>query len=103
MCFIKCVMSPGGFSGEISFAIELDSSKHAGTAPRRYFWDKDSNPLGKKVVKEGDRGFIFARILEEYDDGHVLLSIPDGEVVKVKKTQIVRSEPAQDVPIRSRS
>jgi hypothetical protein len=94
-------MSPGGFSGELAFVIALsDGTKHEGAASRRYFWTQDGHPVEKNDMKDATPGYIAVRILEE-NGKHVLLSIPDGEVVKVNKEQIVSSEPTRDVPIRS--
>ena len=101
MCFIPCKMSPGAFSGEIAFEITLeDGKKHLGLASRRYFWTENGERPGKNL-QPGTPGYIRARILEEEGKDSVLLSIPDGEVVAVKKTSIRRSERESDVPIGS--
>lgn len=101
MIFLRCEMWAGGFSGEIVFEIKVHDGKHSGTASRRYFWNKDSTPLGARQLSQKVPGFVVARIIEQEESQIVLVSIPDGEIVRIKRNQIVPAEPSPNVPVRS--
>jgi hypothetical protein len=106
MIVIPCTMFVGGFSGEIGFEIKHANGKHVGLASRRYFWKKNRKPLALEAVTDQDQGYITVRILpvrafEEKGDS-VLVSIPDGEVVSVRRTDLQRfPEPLPNVPVGS--
>ena|SRR6266700_2707057 len=104
MIGIPCTMFPGGFSGEISFEIQSAEGKHTGLASRLYFFRKNKEPVGKEAVGDKVPGYIAIRILFEQEAGSknsVLASIPDGEVVRIKKDQIQVWESAPHVPVGS--
>jgi len=104
MIGIACTMSPGAFSGEISFEIESVEGSHTGLASRLYFFKKNKEPVGKEAVGNNVPGYIVIRTLFEQETGSknsVLASIPDGEVVRVKKDQIQVLESAPHVPVGS--
>jgi hypothetical protein len=101
MIVTPCVMSPGGFSGEISFEIEVLGKPHVGVASRRYFYKENWEPLGKCEVTDKLPGFIAVRILEEEKENSFLVSVPDGEVVRVSKDKICNVGRAANVPVRS--
>ena len=98
MIGIQCVIFPGGFSGEIGFEVKHEKGEHLGLAPRRYVFDKNKQPIGDRPVGNRVRGYVAIRILQ-VEEGKVLVSIPDGEVVKIKKDQIEILESAQSVPV----
>src|SRR5438552_56134 len=97
---ISCTMLPGGFSGEIGFQMEFAGGSHIGLASRRHFWRKDRTPLGKDSVVSAEPGYVAVRVIRE-EDGDLLVSIPDGEVLKVRSDQILTLEHSPNVPVGS--
>lgn len=98
MVYIHCEVSPGAFSGELEFEIVLNGEKHHGLASRRYFLTTDFRPIGELTNKTP--GLIQGRVLNEEQGDKILVAIPDGEVVRVKKSKLVLHE-QQHVPIGS--
>lgn len=105
MMLVACQIFPGGFSGEFTFKIKLDDgTEHIGLAARQYFWSKDGKSLTQPPVT-GIEGFVTVRILDRNPDPEsTLVSIPDGEVIKIKNSRIIMiplAEPLPHVPIGS--
>ena len=99
MTYIRCKISPGAFSGELQFEITLNGSSHNGLASRRYFFSEGEQPIGQ--VTAPTDGLIVCRILTKENE-KVLVSIPDGDVIKVKPELLVSKEPP-NVSLGSRS
>jgi hypothetical protein len=98
MFYIECDVSPGAFSGELAFEIILNGEKHVGLAAKMYFFAKDGKQLGDVTTKT--KALIMARVLREEEDGEFLVSIPDGEVIRVKKDHLITSG-SKNVPVGS--
>jgi hypothetical protein len=98
MVYIRCDILPGAFSGELEFEIALNGKKHHGLASRRYFLAKDFGPIGEVTSKTP--GLIQGRVVNEEEGDKVLVAIPDGEVVRVMKSNLVLHE-QQHVPVGS--
>ena len=100
ICYIKCKMRPAGFSGEVTFEITTsEGTSHLGLASRRYLLTERGKPLSDELRGESV-GFVAARLLEEHED-ETLVSIPDGEVVSVNSSQLIRPEITTNVPVGS--
>jgi hypothetical protein len=97
--YIQCKVSPGAFSGELQFEIALNGTTHRGLASRRYFVTTDKKPMGDLTATT--TGMVLARVLTEDEDEKILVSIPDGEVVSVRKDKIVPTSEPQNVPVGS--
>jgi hypothetical protein len=105
MKLLECKIRPGGFSGELSFQVPLDDGiQHTGLAARQYFWDKDGKPVTQPPARGVD-GYVAVRILDQRpDDDSLIVSIPDGEVLKLNKDRILsipRPESIPHVPVGS--
>jgi hypothetical protein len=90
------------------FEIEqADSSgPYIGASSRLYCWHEDGRPLAldEPTADTPIAGLVAARQLKSIN-GDILVSIPDGEVIRVRINQIVprpRGSEA-DVPLESRS
>lgn len=86
---IKCLISRGGFSEERVFDLN-GSVNHQGAASRRHMWTIKGKPLdeGEPPIDRVISGLVAARILEIHGD-HALVSIPDGEVIKIPLNELV--------------
>ena len=86
------------------FKVQLaDGGEHVGTAPKQYCWKKDGKHPTEADLSTGIEGLVAARVLDE-PNGVVLVSVPDGEVVKVDRNQIPQpstEERSGHVPLRS--
>jgi hypothetical protein len=106
MTLLSCKIFPGGFSGEVSFKINQDyGSEHVGLAARQYFWDTRGQPITQPPA-QGIDGFVVVRVLdEEPNKESILVSVPDGDVIKTKKSHIFISRPQPEtqphVPVGS--
>ncbi len=104
MTYLECKIFPGGFSGELAFQLKLDDGKvYESLAPRRYFWDKNGKPVATPSAKGVD-GYLAVRILQQREEervgGRVLVSTPDGEVIKINKNRLVPyAESPPHVPV----
>lgn len=98
MVLIHCQVAPGAFSGELQFEIILNGEKHRGLAARRYVLTTERKPIGEVTTEVP--ALIYGRILSDLENGKVLVSIPDGEVVSVKMDKLVLLE-SRDVPVGS--
>ena len=82
---IQCKISRGGFSGEKVFRMQLaDGTEHVGAAPTAYCYDAQGRPLGAGGPPAPVAGLLTARIIERYEDGTCLVSVPSGEVLRVR-------------------
>src|SRR5579862_5314022 len=98
--YIECKISSGPFSGELAFRIE-NGIQHAGLAARRYFYTLEGRPIGVAEVSDGTPGLIMGRIIDDNDQGKLLVSIPDGEVIQVGADKVKPCE-FLNVPLRPR-
>jgi hypothetical protein len=104
MTLLACKIFPGGFSGEFTFQITLDDgTEHIGLAARQYFWDKEGKPVTQPSAKGVD-GYVAVRILERRsEEDSLIISVPDGEVLKIKKSRVLSTaqESLPHVPVGS--
>ncbi len=100
MVALRCKIKPGAFSGEYWFEVPCeDGMPHTGVAWTGYFRTLDGDPI-TNLSGETD-GLIAARILNK-QNGRVLVSIPDGEVIYVKDDDVrPYPEPCENVPVGS--
>jgi hypothetical protein len=87
---VFCKIRRGAFSDQRIFQILLATGdEHVGAASVQYFVKKNDSPLGTSeppVGKELD-GKVAARVVAE-GDNEVVTSLPDGEVVTLRKNQL---------------
>jgi hypothetical protein len=98
MTLLACKIFPGAFSGEFTFHISLDNgTDHIGLAARQYFWDKGGKPI-TQPPERGVDGYIAVRVLERGpEEDSVIISVPDGEVLTLKKNRLL-STPRESSP-----
>ena len=93
---IPCKISGGIVSDERGFEITLSNGEsHSGVAPVHYFWNEAGARLGHEEPNGSEeiQGKIAARILSQ-GSHDILVSIPDGSVVKVD-TQSFSKRPTE--------
>lgn len=102
---INCRISRGGFSDERVFLLSLPEGEYSGVASHRYLWNSDGSPLKEGEPPHGEviEGSIAVRVVEVFDSGGVLVSLPDGEVIQMPVTALIDRPTAvgQHVPIGS--
>jgi hypothetical protein len=106
---IPCRLSLGGFSGERIFEVVLaNGEKYRGAAPRHFCWDDQGNLVGAREPASEGPGWVAARVVDQLDDGQVLVEVPDEEVIAVeganvrdRPTPIRPPEPKSHVPVGS--
>src|SRR5687768_1038150 len=94
-------IAPGAFSGERVFEITLaDGQTYRGVAPVHYCWDAEGHTFGPDEPAAPIPGAVACRWLETIE-GQPVVSIPDGEVVRVDQHSIVDRprETTVDVPV----
>jgi hypothetical protein len=102
---LPCTLALGGFSGERIFEVTLaDGSSYRSIAPRHFCWNDQ-----EKLVAETEPttevpvpGMVAARVIDQTDDGQMIVEVPDGEVIAVDK-KIVRSRPTEIKPPEPRA
>ena len=90
MITVDCHIFRSAFSGERVFLVTLgDRAEHVGAASVNYFLKGDGSALGpdEPPPKGQIKGKIAARVVQHLGDT-VFVSLPDGEVVHVKRNQI---------------
>ncbi len=88
---LKCKIERGGFSAEKIFIIPVEEEKeYTSMASYRYCWNQNNKPLGKYEPESGlsIEGMVAARIIINNNPDSVLVSIPNGETIRVNKDQI---------------
>jgi hypothetical protein len=103
---VHCQLSRGGFSSQRVFRVKTaDNQTIAGVADLDYCYAEDTTPLDADQPPEGKRvaGLVAARIVAEEDKDKVLISVPDGKVLAVRRGQLVPrpSKVAPNVPLKS--
>lgn len=88
---VKCRLSKGVFASERAFEIRLANAQvHSGPVPLHFCWNAQGHLLREnEAVEDEVEGFLAARIVEELDCNQVAVEVPDGEVLAVRKDQIV--------------
>ena len=88
---IACEISRGGFSDERVFKILAGETRHSGVASRRHMWCSEGNPIeeGEPPLGETIRGFVAARVLKLLGNEVAIVSVPDGEVLKISVVDLV--------------
>jgi len=90
LILVRCLISRGGFSSEKVFRVKLaDGTEHIGAAPARYYFTVAGQPMAPDQPPQRldqVEGFLTGRIIAEEGDD-ILVSVPLGEVLRVKKTQ----------------
>src|SRR5438552_538894 len=86
---IACRIARSAFSEERVFYVPLaGGGEHVGAASRQYCFTRKHQPLEEEQPTRGKTmdGRIAAILIREEGD-HCLVSLPDGEVVMVRKDQ----------------
>ena len=99
---VECRISRSAFSGERVFRATLaDGKEHLGAASLIYFSKSDGTPLGpdEPPPDRQMKGRIVGRIIKEFDNT-VFVSLPDGELAELKRSQVGREVP-QNVLVES--
>jgi hypothetical protein len=95
---IPCNLSPGAFSGERVFEVQLaNGERYTSLAPRQFCWTADGKLVGEREPTSKTRGMIAARIVTDIDETQIQVEIPDGEVIAVDRIQI-KPRPTPIVP-----
>lgn len=100
---IRCTISRGGFSDERVFDLSPSGLQYSGVASRRYMWHENGEVIGEgePPADQAIEGLVAARVVKVEDDGSVYVSVPDGEVVKLRADQL-QDRPAgvgENVPV----
>jgi hypothetical protein len=94
---IYCKISPGAFSGERVFSIDLaNGDKYKSLAPRQFCWNGQNQIVEKDEPQSEIEGLIAARIVEDIE-GQFIVEIPDGNIIAVKK-ELVEKRPTNIKP-----
>jgi hypothetical protein len=99
---IACKISSGVFSGELFFKVKLPGDGwHEGVASRRYFRTPDNLPLETDAPAVDDEDGLVAAVVLRQNGATAQISIPDGEVITVEKTQLTEHQfkDAECVPV----
>ena len=101
---LNCRITRGGFSDERLFRVRQSSGEdYLGIASRRYCWGPNDRLLGENDPPSDERwieGKVAARVIGvRGDDVHV--SVPDGEVITVRRDQLTARPTQPNVPVRS--
>ncbi len=81
---LPCKLAPGGFSGERVFEVELANGEaYRGLAPRPFCWNGQGRIVGAGEPSGEVAGMVAARVVDELDDGQVIVEVPDGAVIAV--------------------
>ncbi len=91
---VFCQLSRGGFSDERVFRVALANGEtHIGAALVEYCYTSEGQPLGDDQPEKGKpiKGLLDAWVVQTRADDQVLVSVPDGSVLVVKKSQIARA------------
>lgn len=95
---IPCKLSPGSFSGERVFEVQLaNGDSYTSLAPRHFCWNANGKIVGDREPTTKTSGMIAAKIVTEIDDNQLQIEVPDGEVIAVDRRQ-VKSRPTPIVP-----
>jgi hypothetical protein len=97
---IPCKITPGVFSSERFFTVELaDGTTHKGLSPLDFLWDASGKPLKNEQVAPAvePSGFVAARVVDVLPGDQVAVEVPDGEVIAVRR-DIIRERPTRIVP-----
>jgi hypothetical protein len=97
------------FSSERVFTITLaDGKEYRGIAPRDFCWNDNGQLVGEKEPSEEADGWLAVKVIEEQEDGQVIVEVPDGAVLAVPRPAVQRRptpirpprapEPKSDVP-----
>ncbi|HKI38479.1 MAG TPA: hypothetical protein VKA46_41910 [Gemmataceae bacterium] len=105
---LDCQLAPGAFSGERIFEVELaDGSKYRSLAPRQFCW-VNGKLVGVTEPATETAGLVAAKVVDQTEDGQVIVEVPDGEVIAVdaarvkdRPTEIRPPEPKPHVPVGS--
>jgi hypothetical protein len=101
---IPCEIARGAFSDERIFTIALEGrAEYIGAASWRYCYGPHDTPIRPDEPPPGKsmKGRVAARVVGEQGDGKLLLSLPDGSVVHLGRSQVrPAKEAAPDVPVQ---
>lgn len=95
---IPCNISPGAFSGERVFEVQLaNGESYTSLAPRQFCWSANGKLVEEREPTTKAKGMIAARIVAEIDDTQIQIEVPDGEVIAVDRSQ-VKPRPTPIIP-----
>ena len=89
---VRCQLARSGPPGERVFRIKRDDGEvYVGVAPQEYCYTATGKLLPDDLPVRGKReeGLITARIVQEEGEDTILISVPDGAVLVVKKEEAV--------------
>ena len=95
MITLTCKISRSAFSDERVFRLTLaNGSEHVGAASRIYFYKSDGTPLSaaEPAPDRSIDGTVAGQRIREAA-GRVMVSLPDGDVVEVKRSQVSQEAP----------
>ena len=89
--YVKCMLFPGSFSGEVVFSIEgIEPEKYDGIAPRRSCATVNNFPVDV-IPASGIEGKVVAVLVA--NGGQIArVALPDGEAIKVNVNMISERE-----------
>lgn len=86
---IKSKLTPGGFSGERIFQVDLaNGDSYQSLAPRQFCWNNEGNLVAENEPTTEINGLIAAKIIDFVDDDQILVEVPDGEIIAVDKDNV---------------
>ncbi|MEO6811397.1 MAG: hypothetical protein ABI353_19985 [Isosphaeraceae bacterium] len=95
---LPCILALGGFSGERIFEVTLaNGSPYRSIAPRHFCWNIQGRLVAETEPATEAPGMVAARVIDQTDDGQMIVEVPDGEVIAVDQ-KIVRSRPTEIKP-----
>jgi hypothetical protein len=79
------------FSGERLFTVKLaNGADYHGIAPRHFCWNERGEIVGEYEPTRENEGKIAARVVDELEDGQVAVEVPNGEVIAVDRSDVVK-------------
>ena len=95
---LPCKLSPGVFSGEREFSVQLANGEwYTSFAPRQFCWNNSGQLVTTHEPPNCTDGMIAGKIVDYLADDQVFVEVPDGEVVSVD-TSIIVDRPTPIVP-----
>jgi hypothetical protein len=86
---VPCKISPGMFSGERVFAVELaNGTTYRGIAPRQFCWNAEGRLVAENEPSQEIEGKVAAKLIDELEESQVAVEVPDGEVIAVDASRV---------------
>jgi hypothetical protein len=95
---LTCKVSPGAFSGERIFQVNLANGQpYRSLAPRQFCWNTDNRLVAENEPQNEIDGMIAARVIDSIENDQMIVEVPDGEIIAVDKN-LVKTRPTEIKP-----